>query len=179
LLEIIRLKNYRLDEDITDSNEIKPGDSFSGTVVLMRKKSIQMGRAMTAGETWDKENAWGDPFCVHNEKLGDHFLLWKLDNEDEWFINDKKNFDMNYELVEHLKNGRFTCRKSAVVKGFVIDRNLVVYGKEQNRDPAPGRRGDVLALDADNDPYRIPYSFILEHYDVIEGPDGFGAPDAF
>lgn len=124
---------------------------------------------MKSGEVIDDTNAWGDPFSVTCKQDGDHFLLWIPGNKKEWFINDASNFAANYQVLEQKKDGFFTCRKSALVTAFVIDRNLLVHGKEQNRDPARGAPGDLLALDSDGDPYRIPKSHYTIHYDVLEG----------
>lgn len=163
------LKIMRHDRDVSSQNIIFPGDRFTGSKIVMRKRSTQEGRAMKAGEVIDDVNGWGDPFCVTCVETGDHFLLWTPGNEKEWFINDASNFAANYEILEHKEDGGFTCQKKARVTAFVIDRPMAVHGKEQNRDPAQAEPGDLLALDADGDPYRIPKSHYTVHYQILEG----------
>ena len=159
--------------DMTAGNEIRPGDILSGTHIRMKKKTLVHGRPMNKGEVWDGINAWGDPFCVKCKEAGDYFLLWNPGREKEWFINDKRNFKVNYKILEELENQHFTCEKRATVDSFLVDRPLLVHGKEQNRDPARARQGDVVALDADGDPYRIPKMHYLTHYDILAAPEGF------
>ncbi len=169
-IELLRI--MRGGKDITSGNEIRPGDLLSGRQIKMRKKTIQEGRAMKAGEVIDDANAWGDPFYVTCEQDGDYFLLWTPGNRKEWFINDRPNFFANYEVLGQREADTFVCRKKAVVTAFLVDRSLLVYGKEQNRDPAHAQAGDLVALDADGDPYRIPKSHYSVHYQILEGDPG-------
>ncbi len=163
------LEIFRSKRDVSNENIIKPGDQLSGHRLTMRKNTLQMGRPMKTGEVINDTNSWGDPFFVECEREGDFYLIWMKGNENEWFINDKTNFEANYEIIEQVNHDVFTCRKSMKVTAYVVDRPLTIYGKEQKKDPALAEPGDLVALDSVGDPYRVPFIFFKEHYEILEG----------